>query len=237
MKTSMNKVVYLDIPIISKEEAKEKGLKRFFTGIACAKGHISERLVSNRGCCECNRIGLNRRRRGVKLEITERECKSDKCKNKFEVKVSSNQVYCSRKFCNYYTSKLERTLFPEKTRAANNRCFKKHGAKYNFKRSGKRELIPTHLTKEEFEKGVALFQKMLDMNEQFNPNDRRDKKYCVDHRIPLSMGGRHHPDNLQIITIAENSYKNRFVDNPDWNDPEYRIAKRRFELGIYKKNV
>ena len=233
----MNKVVSLDIPIISKEEAKEKGLKRFFTGIACAKGHISERLVSNRGCCECNRIGLNRRRRGVKLEIVERECKSDKCKNKFEVKVSSNQVYCSRKCCNYYTSKLERTLFPEKTRAANNRCFKKHGAKYNFKRSGKRELIPTHLTKEEFAKGVALFQKMLDMNEQFNPNDRRDKKYCVDHRIPLSMGGRHHPDNLQIITIAENSYKNRFVDNPDWNDPEYRIAKRRFELGILKKNV
>ena len=238
MKTSINKVGAFDFPIISRQEAQSKGLKRFFTGKPCpSKGHLSERLVSNRSCCECNRIGLNRRRRGVKLEITERECKSDKCKNKFEVKVSSNQVYCSTKCCNYFTSKLERTLFPEKTRAANNKCFKKHGAKYNFKRSGKRELIPTHLTKEEFAKGVAIFQKMLDMNEQFNPDDRRGNKYCVDHRIPLSMGGRHHPDNLQIITIAENSYKNRFVDNPDWNDPEYRIAKRRFELGIYKKNV
>ena len=237
MKTSMNKVVSFDIPIISKEEAKAKGLKRFFTGIACEKGHISEKLVSNRGCCECARLGRIRRRRGVKLEIIERECKSDKCKNKFEVKETSNQIYCSTKCCRYFTSKLERTLFPEKTRAANNKCFKKHGAKYNFKRSGKRELIPTRLTKDEFEKGVALFQKMLDMNEQFNPNDRRDKKYCVDHRIPLSIGGRHHPNNLQIITIAENSKKREFVENPDWNDPEYRIAKRRFELGIYKKNV
>ena len=237
MKTSMNKVVSFDIPIISKEEAKAKGLKRFFTGIACEKGHISEKLVSNRGCCECARLGRIRRRRGVKLEIIERECKSDKCKNKFEVKETSNQIYCSTKCCSYYTSKLERTLFPEKTRAANNKCFKKHGAKYNFKRSGKRELISTHLNKDEFERGIAIFQKMLDMNKEANPNNRKDRKYCVDHRIPLSMGGRHHPNNLQIITMAENSYKNRFIDNPDWNDPEYRIAKRRYELGIYKRNV
>ena len=233
----MNKVASFDMPIISKEEAKAKGLKRFFTGIPCEKGHISEKLVSNRGCCECARLGRNRRRRGEKIEIIQRECKSDKCKNKFEVKVSSNKAYCSTKCRNYYNSKLERTLFPEKTRAANNRCFKKHGAKYNFKRSGKRELIPTHLTEEEFVKGVAIFQKMLDMNEKFNPNDRRDKKYCVDHRIPLSIGGRHHPNNLQIITIAENSKKREFVENPDWNDPEYRIARFRYELGIYKKNV
>ena len=233
----MNKEVSFDIPIISRKEAKAKGLKRFFTGIPCEKGHISEKLVSNRGCCECARLGRNRRRRGEKIEIIQRECKSDKCKNKFEVKVSSNKAYCSTKCRNYYNSKLERTLFPEKTRAVNNKCFKKYGAKYNFKRSGKRELISTHLTKEEFETGVAIFQKMLDMNEQANPDNRKKKKYCVDHRIPLSMGGRHHPNNLQIITIAENSRKRDFVKNPDFNDPEYKIAFWRYNLGIYKKNV
>ena len=238
MKTSMNKVVSFDIPIISKEEAKAKGLKRFFTGVPCpSKGHISERLVSNGGCCECNRLGLNRRRRGEELETIERVCKSDKCNNKFEVKVSSNQIYCSTKCCSYFTSKLERTLFPEKTRAANNKCFKKHGAKYNFKRAGKREIIPTVLTKVEFEKGVAKYQRMLDLNAQANPNEREKRKYCVDHIIPLSIGGRHHPNNLEVITLAENSKKREFVENPDWNDPEYRIAKRRFELGIYKRNV
>ena len=238
MKTSINKVGAFDFPIISRKEAEAKGLKRFFTGIPCKKAnHISERLVSNKGCIKCTRIAENRRRRGEKIEIIQRECKSDKCNFKFEVKETSNQIYCSPKCRSYYTSKLERTLSPEKTRATNNKCFKKHGAKYNFKRSGKRELIPTRLTKDEFAKGVAIFQKMLDMNEQFNPNDRRDKKYCVDHRIPLSIGGRHHPNNLQIITIAENSKKREFVKNPDWNDPEYKIAFWRFNLGIYKKNV
>ena len=237
MKTSMNKVVSIDIPIISKEEAKAKGLKRFFNGIACAKGHISEKLVSNRGCCECARLGRNRRRRGVKLEIIQRECKSDKCNFNFEVKETSNQIYCSPKCRIYYCSKLARTSNPEKTREFNNRCFKKYGAKYNFKRSGKRELIPTRLTKDEFEKGVAIFQEMLDKNVEANPNDRKKRKYCVDHIIPLSIGGRYHPNNLQIITMAENSKKRDFVENPDWNDPEYRMARFRYELGIYKRNV
>jgi hypothetical protein len=40
-------------PIISKQEAKEQGLKRYFTGKPCSKGHISERLVSTSQCTEC----------------------------------------------------------------------------------------------------------------------------------------------------------------------------------------
>jgi hypothetical protein len=39
--------------IISREEAREQGLKRFFTGNPCTKGHVSERLVSNKACCAC----------------------------------------------------------------------------------------------------------------------------------------------------------------------------------------
>ena len=66
--------------IISRKKAKAKGLKRFFTGIPCKKAnHISERLVSNKGCIKCTRIAENRRRRGEKIEIIQRECKSDKC--------------------------------------------------------------------------------------------------------------------------------------------------------------
>jgi 5-methylcytosine-specific restriction endonuclease McrA len=31
--------------------------------------------------------------------------------------------------------------------------------------------------------------------------------YEVDHIIPLARGGRHHPDNLQLLTAAENRSK------------------------------
>lgn len=42
--------------LISRKEAKEKGLTRYFTGAPCKHGHISERSVSNHGCTECIRI-------------------------------------------------------------------------------------------------------------------------------------------------------------------------------------
>jgi len=32
-------------------------------------------------------------------------------------------------------------------------------------------------------------------------------KYSVDHIIPISKGGLHHQDNLQVITLSENSRK------------------------------
>ena len=33
------------------------------------------------------------------------------------------------------------------------------------------------------------------------------EKYCVDHIRPLIKGGKHHQDNLQVITLIENSRK------------------------------
>jgi hypothetical protein len=40
--------------IISRTEAQAYGLKRYFTGIPCPRGHVCERRVSNYVCCNCN---------------------------------------------------------------------------------------------------------------------------------------------------------------------------------------
>jgi hypothetical protein len=42
--------------IISRQEAKARGLKRYFTGEPCPKGHVTERHVSSGTCCECTRL-------------------------------------------------------------------------------------------------------------------------------------------------------------------------------------
>lgn len=39
--------------VISRKEAKEQGLKRYFTGKPCKHGHASERQVSDGKCCVC----------------------------------------------------------------------------------------------------------------------------------------------------------------------------------------
>lgn len=41
---------------MTRSEAKSVGLKTYYTGKACKHGHVSERLVSNLTCSECNRL-------------------------------------------------------------------------------------------------------------------------------------------------------------------------------------
>lgn len=54
--------------IISRKEAKEKGLKRYFTGKPCKHGHICERYVNRGACIECNRgEKINEKRRNFRL--------------------------------------------------------------------------------------------------------------------------------------------------------------------------
>jgi 5-methylcytosine-specific restriction endonuclease McrA len=40
-------------PLVTRAQAKAAGLKRYFTGEPCKRGHLAERKVSDRKCCEC----------------------------------------------------------------------------------------------------------------------------------------------------------------------------------------
>lgn len=48
------------LPIITRKEALALGLKRYFTGEPCPKGHVDERLLSSYQCCECARMSAAR---------------------------------------------------------------------------------------------------------------------------------------------------------------------------------
>lgn len=45
--------------IVTRKEAKESGLSRYFTGKACKYGHVSERNVGNKNCLECSKSREN----------------------------------------------------------------------------------------------------------------------------------------------------------------------------------
>lgn len=46
--------------IITRAEARERGLTRFFTGLVCKHGHIVERYTRNAQCVECARLSDSR---------------------------------------------------------------------------------------------------------------------------------------------------------------------------------
>ena len=42
-------------------------MKRYFTGLACLRGHVSERYVLNGGCVECMRRAAEEEKRKIKV--------------------------------------------------------------------------------------------------------------------------------------------------------------------------
>ncbi len=40
-------------PLVSRDDARAAGLKRFYTGRPCVRGHYAERFVSTKGCVAC----------------------------------------------------------------------------------------------------------------------------------------------------------------------------------------
>ena len=53
----------MERPIVTRAEASAAGLKRYFTGKACPKGHVSERLTRNSECLKCRYIATVKHRR------------------------------------------------------------------------------------------------------------------------------------------------------------------------------
>jgi hypothetical protein len=51
----------MSTPVISREEARRRGLKYYFTAAMCPRGHVALRFTSTRGCTQCIREG-NRKR-------------------------------------------------------------------------------------------------------------------------------------------------------------------------------
>ena len=46
--------------MISRATAQLNGLPRYFTGVPCKHGHVSERYVASKTCCECGNTTANK---------------------------------------------------------------------------------------------------------------------------------------------------------------------------------
>jgi hypothetical protein len=71
--------------VINKKEAKEKGLKDFFTNVPCKYGHVVARSVANGGCRQCIRNVANKAR-AKNPELNRQQCREWYAKNKEHAK-------------------------------------------------------------------------------------------------------------------------------------------------------
>ena len=189
---------YINLLEISKEvmtrsKALEKGLKHFYSGKACPKGHLDLRYVSHSNCVSCARDYSKR----------QRENSPEKVKEYWESWYSRNSEYVKKKALDKYYED------PQKSRdyVVNNRA--RYRTYYAKRRGLKKSATPAWLNADD----LWMIQEVYELSEL--RTRITSVEHQVDHIIPLQnkkVCGLHVPWNLQVLTKRENQTKsNKFV--------------------------
>lgn len=99
-----------DMEIISRKDAKAQGLKRYYTGEPCIKGHICERRVANFGCTQCQKEerkkrynnNLEQERKHAREKARRPEVKAQNKKNKQKPEYKAKQSLYAKSKAIYY---------------------------------------------------------------------------------------------------------------------------------------
>lgn len=160
--------------------------------------NLSRKMVSEYyGCSEVN-IKVNCRKYDIKkpkyLENKNKERKIKKvcpiCKIEFNVIPLRNEGKWEQKYCSYGCGNISK----RKSKQHKQKIARKIAAQRRVEM--KNAIVPLTIEEKETLKEIYL-------NCPFG--------FEVDHIIPISKGGKHHPNNLQYLTIYENRKKSNNV--------------------------
>jgi 5-methylcytosine-specific restriction endonuclease McrA len=185
------------VPIISRDEASAQGLKRFFTGEPCYRGHVAERYVKTRACVACaleNYKAWYRRHPETAAAWRAR----DKAKNpdRYRKHYKRNAEKRKAQANEWYHANKERALGKCKDWADRNRDKVREMSRHSAR---KRRAIKA---------AVGGTHTRADLDRIFN--EQRGKcALCkcslakvvkeLDHIVPISRGGDNGPANLQWL--------------------------------------
>ncbi len=204
--------VHYSGPIVTRDDAKVAGLKRFFIGDPCFRGHIHQRLVSTRGCVACTAFlqKKNGKHPSQKKWISENRAKINgysaawRERNPEKVKAGSlnrnkesQQEYDRKRWVEdreaqqarrrkYVNENREHINTLARKRRALNRGAPGSHTKHDIQEIGERQKWKCAACA----KGIA-------------------HAYHVDHIMPLYLGGSNDKTNLQLLCKSCNSKKGK----------------------------
>ena len=197
------------LQLIKRRFAKRLGMKHYFTGKPCRKGHISERYVVNTDCVMCRKLKHKREYPNEKDRIIERQLKWY-YKNKDYVSDYARS-YRERN-PDYFAEWCKNN--PEKMK----HYYEKNKHKYSANSAERRaELLKRKVVfKDEDLRKFNKKQILSIYKERRRISKETGVEHHVDHTVPLrgkNVSGLHVWYNLQIISAEENLRKgNKFEE-------------------------
>lgn len=182
--------------IVSITTAKSIGLKRYFTGIPCVRGHTAERMVSSRACCECVKIKLAQYRIDNRASLLQR--KRDYAKQQRADRSGHLYAIAKKSVAKHRVKRNQEKLAWRKKNAPRILawCRARHVAKV--------QRTPSWLTPDDHWMIEQAYELAAKRTKLFG------FAWHVDHIIPLlgkNVSGLHVPKNLQVIPGVENLRK------------------------------
>jgi len=222
--------------LISRAEAKAAGLKRYFNGNPCHKGHVTERMT---GCHVC--IACDRERYQENKEAVRDKGKRYRAANKEKI-AADKKAYAEKnreKLLAYWKSVYQKVkgdrlpkmredykenghVITERQRAARARNPEKHRETARRYRERNPELIRSFWENRRARKvsaegsfGKEDVDRMLESQkrkcascyEKLAKKEDGQLIYHIDHIQPLAKGGTNWPHNLQILCPSCNMRK------------------------------
>jgi 5-methylcytosine-specific restriction endonuclease McrA len=157
--------------IIGRKEAKVKGLKRYFTGKPCPKGHICDRMIVNTDCVQC-----------LRLRTSLRYSNDPKYREKHKARMNYLYAENPQKFIDRaHVSYLEN---PQNARA--------HSANARARLLGISEVIKGN--------DILFVLKSQGYKCKYCAKSLH-KEYATDHALALCRGGPNIVENIQCLCI------------------------------------
>lgn len=191
-----------EVNLHTADTTKAQGVKRYYTGIPCAQGHLEDRLTSSNECVECKRV-RERRKYQERRQIDYRKQLYELNR---EEKLRKQKEYVMRRYDDVIVySKGWREQNKDQIRQYR----KENAGLYAFhtacRRKKVRQATPTWA---ELDQIKLLYEQAA----AFTKNT--GVEYAVDHFVPITndlVCGLHCIANLRIITRHENATKsNKF---------------------------
>lgn len=226
------------LEIVSKSDAIERGLKRYFNGKPCKKGHISERSVGRDACIECHNE-RNRKYYHKTLEHQHKRAAEYHRKNKDKAS-EYGRIYREknkeklREIRREYKAKNKEKIREQSkewwVKTREERLLKKREY-YENNREKYRSYVRNRRAISKFVEGIHNEQDIAIIlkRQKFlcaEPSCKKSikgGKHHVDHIFPISKGGTNWPNNLQCL-CANCNLRKHAKDPLDWARENGRLV-------------